>query len=157
MKVCVNWKIITTQLKQHDRNQLSKEGMLGGLLLEKLAAPYSPPSLQWQNGTILSWLCHRWTTCLNPSSWGWTWYYKWHIIHPEGGVDVMLVDVVNGCQTDQRMKCPSGRSIWWRFCESKNVQWTFRWWTFHQGTNFLSQTVKHFMFFMFEDLWQCIV
>ncbi len=111
-----------------------RRGVLGGPMLEKLAAPYSPPSLQWQNGTILGWLCHRWTTCLNPNGWGWTWCYKWHIVHPEGEVDVMLVDVVNGCQTDQRTKCPGGRSIWWTFREGKNVRWTFRWWTFRQGT-----------------------
>ncbi len=32
------------------------------------------------------------------------------------------------------MKCPGGRSVWWTFPEGKNVQWTFSWWTFRQGT-----------------------
>ncbi len=106
-------------------------GVLGSLMFEKLAAPYSPPSLQWQNGTILGWLCHRWITCLNPGTWGWTRCYKWHIVHPEGGVDIMLVDIVKGCQTDQRTKCSGGRTVWWMFHEGKNIQWTL---TFCQGT-----------------------
>jgi hypothetical protein len=56
----------------------------------------------------------------------------------------MLEDVVNGCQIDQSSKCSGGLSIQWTFREGKNVQWTFHWWTFHQGTHFLADTDTSF-------------
>jgi hypothetical protein len=75
-------------------------------MLEKLAAPCSPPSVQCQNGTILGWLVtDRQQITIQAAEGGHDVTSHICIVHPEGEGDIKSQDVPTGSQNVTGNKC----------------------------------------------------